>query len=514
MRSRTPKVLHRLAGRSLLGYALRAGAELRPQRLAVVVRHERDTVAAHAEDQLPGVVVVDQDDVPGTGRAVQCALGVLDAKAQAGSALLSGPDSQATGQLSGPVVVTAGDVPLLDSGTLNQMLEAHESGGNAITLLSTRLADPYGYGRVVRGADGDVVGVVEERDATEEQRAIDEINASVYVFDADVLRDALSRVDDRNDQGEVYLTDVVALAHRDGKKVRGIVADDPWCVEGVNDRVQLAAIAAELNRRIITDWMRAGVTVVDPATTWIDIDVVLSPDVTIHPGTQLHGTTTIGDGAVIGPDTTLRDVTVGQEASVVRTDAVSSRIGPRATVGPFSYLRPDTVLGEGGKIGAYVETKDAQIGAGSKVPHLSYVGDAEIGEDTNIGAASVFVNYDGVHKHRSKIGSGARTGSDNMFVAPVTVGDGAYTGAGTVVRFDVPAGALAINSISQRNIEGWVLRRRPGTPAAEAAQRALEGSDEHGLSPQARAERARGNQSDVVPRDGDASTESGSGTKR
>jgi len=514
MKSRTPKVLHHLAGRSLLGYALRAGAELRPERLAVVVRHERDVVAAHAEEELPGVVVVDQDEIPGTGRAVQCALGVLDAKAQAGAALLAGAGTQATGQISGPVVVTAGDVPLLDSGTLSQMLEAHEADGNAITLLSTRLADPHGYGRVVRGPDGDVVGVVEERDATEEQRAIDEINASVYVFDADVLRDALGQVDDRNAQGEVYLTDVVALAHRDGKRVRAIVAEDTWCVEGVNDRAQLAAIAAELNRRILTDWMREGVTIVDPATTWVDVDVVLSPDVTIHPGTQLHGETVVATGAVIGPDTTLQDVSVGEDASVVRTHAVRSQIGPRATVGPFSYLRPDTVLGEGGKIGAYVETKDAQIGAGSKIPHLSYVGDAEIGEGTNIGAASVFVNYDGVHKHRSKIGSGARTGSDNMFVAPVTVGDGAYTGAGTVVRYDVPPGALAVNSISQRNIEGWVLRRRPGTPAAEAAQKALEASEEHGLSPQARAELARGKHGDAGPRGGAASTDSGSDTER
>ncbi|HLT84742.1 MAG TPA: bifunctional UDP-N-acetylglucosamine diphosphorylase/glucosamine-1-phosphate N-acetyltransferase GlmU [Phototrophicaceae bacterium] len=515
MKSRTPKVLHRIAGRSLLGFALRAGAELEPQRLAVVVRHERDAVAAHAEEELPGVVVVDQDAIPGTGRAVQCALSVLDAKEQAGTALLSGDRAATHGSvISGSVVVTAGDVPLLDSGTLRELVEAHETDGNAVTLLTTRLPDPYGYGRVVRDESGDVVAVVEERDATPEQREIDEINASIYVFDAAVLRDALTQVDDANDQGEVYLTDVVALAHRAGKRVRALVVEDEWLVTGVNDRAQLAGIGAELNRRIVTDWMREGVTVVDPATTWIDVDVRLARDVTIHPGTQLHGATTVDEGAEIGPDTTLRDVVVGAEATVVRTHGFSARIGARATVGPFAYLRQDTVLGEDGKIGTFVETKDAQIGAGSKVPHLSYVGDAEIGEDTNIGAASVFVNYDGVNKHRSKVGSGARTGSDNMFIAPITVGDGAYTGAGTVLLKDVPPGALAINTTTQRNIEGWVLWRRPGTPSAEAASKALEGDGEQELSPQARAELARGNHGAAVPRDGHAPTDTGSSTER
>ncbi|MEE6288561.1 bifunctional UDP-N-acetylglucosamine diphosphorylase/glucosamine-1-phosphate N-acetyltransferase GlmU [Georgenia sp. MJ173] len=509
MKSRTPKVLHAIGGRSLLGFALAAGQELRPRRLAVVVRHERETVAAHATELVPGVVVVDQDQVPGTGRAVQCALGVLDAKEEAGRAHGGGTD-----RISGPVVVTAGDVPLLDAGTLGELLAAHEADGNAITLLSTRLADPSGYGRVVRGEDGGVTAVVEHRDATEEQREIDEINASVYVFDAEVLRDALGRVGTQNDQGEVYLTDVVALAHEDGKRVRAVVADDPWLVEGVNDRAQLAAIGAELNRRIVEDWMREGVTVVDPATTWIDVDVTLSQDVTILPGSQLHGTTTVGDGAEIGPDTTLRDVVVGAGAQVVRSHATAAEIGAGANVGPFAYLRPGTVLGDAGKIGTFVETKEARIGAGSKVPHLSYVGDAEIGEGTNIGAASVFVNYDGVAKHRTRIGSNARTGSDNMFVAPVTVGDGAYTGAGTVVRHDVPAGALAINTVNQRNIEGWVLRRRAGTPAADAAQAALDADAGRELSPQARAELARGNHGQAVPRDGNTTEQTGSGTDR
>ncbi len=240
-------------------------------------------------------------------------------------------------------------------------------------------------------------------------------------------------------------------------------------VEGVNDRLALATLGAELNRRVLEGWMRSGVTVVDPATTWVDVDVELAEDVTLLPGTQLHGTTTVASGATIGPDTTLTDVEVGAGATVVRTHGSLAVIGDGATVGPFSYLRPGTELGTKGKIGAFVETKNAQIGEGSKVPHLSYVGDATIGEHTNIGAASVTVNYDGVAKHRTVIGSYARTGADNMFVAPVTVGDGAYTAAGSVIVKDVPAGSLGVARAQQRNIDGWVERRWPDTPAAQAA---------------------------------------------
>jgi bifunctional UDP-N-acetylglucosamine pyrophosphorylase/glucosamine-1-phosphate N-acetyltransferase len=339
---------------------------------------------------------------------------------------------------------------------------------------------------------GHVTAVVEEKDADDAQRAITEINSSVYVFDAAVLRGALGRLGRDNAQGEVYLTDVLALAHADGGAVRAVRTDDPQLVEGVNDRVQLAVLRAELNRRLLDAWMRSGVTVVDPATTWVDVDVELARDVTLLPGTQLHGRTVVAAGATVGPDTTLTDVEVGAGATVVRTHGSGAVIGAGATVGPFAFLRPGTVLGDEGKIGTFVETKNASIGAGSKVPHLSYVGDATIGEQTNIGAATVFVNYDGVRKHHTTIGSFARTGSDNMFVAPVTVGDGAYTGAGSVIRRDVPPGALAVSAGAQRNIEGWVLRSRSGTPAAEAAARALAGRAEpDDLSPQARAELAR-----------------------
>lgn len=456
MRSATPKVLHTLAGRSMLAHALAAARSLDPERVTVVVRHGRDLVVDHLRQVDPEAIVADQDEVPGTGRAVQVALAALDER----------------GPLSGAVVVMAGDVPLLDGGTLAQLLAAHEDDGNAITVLTTEVADPTGYGRVLRGPDGGVVGIVEQKDASDEQRSVREVNTSTYVFDADVLRGALGRLGRENAAGEVYLTDVVALAHADGLRVRALRTDDPITVEGVNDRVQLAVLRAEYNRRILEDWMRAGVTVVDPATTWVDVDVDLAQDVTLLPGTQLHGATVVAQGATIGPDSTLTDCEVGPGASVVRSQATLAVIGPGALVGPFSYLRPGTVLGADGKIGAFVETKNSTIGTGSKVPHLSYIGDAEIGEGTNVGAASVTANYDGAHKNRTVIGSHVRIGVDTMLVAPVSVGDGAFTGAGTVVRRDVPPGALAVNATTQRNIDGWVQRTRPGSAAAEAAERA------------------------------------------
>lgn len=486
MRSATPKVLHPLGGRTMLGHALAAARDLAPADVVVVVRHGRERVAAHVRDVDPDALLADQDEIPGTGRAVQCALAVLDATMQARRA-----GGAPTGErVEGPVVIITADTPLLDSGTLEQLVAAHAADGNALTVLTAEVADPTGYGRILReSGTGEVTGIVEERDASAEERAVREINSSVYVVDAAVLRAALGRLGRDNAQGEVYLTDVLALARADGGAVRAVRVDDPWLVAGVNDRAQLAAVRAELNRRVLDDWMAGGVTVVDPATTWVDVTVELGRDVTILPGTQLHGATVLGDDVTVGPDTTLTDVVVGAGATVVRTHGSASQVGAGATVGPFAYLRPGTRLGERGKIGTFVETKNAEIGDGAKVPHLTYVGDATIGEGTNIGASSVFVNYDGVHKHRTTIGAHARTGSDTMFVAPVTVGDGAYTGAGTVVRRNVPPGALAVNSSPQRNVEGWVLRARPGTPSAAAAAAALDQADD--LSAQARAERDR-----------------------
>jgi bifunctional UDP-N-acetylglucosamine pyrophosphorylase / glucosamine-1-phosphate N-acetyltransferase len=392
----------------------------------------------------------------GTGHALACALSAL-------------PDP-----LTGTVLVSYGDVPLLEPDTLRELLAEHGARRAAVTVLTAVVDDPTGYGRMLRDPDGQVTGIVEHKDASDAQREIREINSGVYAFDATVLVDALGKLSTNNAQGELYLTDVLAIARREGRVVGALVCPDVWQVEGVNDRVQLAALAAEHNRRMTTRWMRAGVTMIDPATTWVDVDVTLAPDVVLEPNVQLRGHTEIGEGAVIGPDSTLTDVTVGAGATVARTHGSQSWIGPHASVGPFAYLRPGTRLGDKGKIGTFVEVKNSEIGTGSKVPHLSYVGDATIGEHSNIGAASVFVNYDGVRKHRSVVGSHVRMGSDNMYVAPLHVGDGAASGAGAVLRRDVPPGALAVSGGPQRNIEGWVLRRRAGTPAADAARQALD----------------------------------------
>ncbi|GAA2016090.1 bifunctional UDP-N-acetylglucosamine diphosphorylase/glucosamine-1-phosphate N-acetyltransferase GlmU [Brevibacterium samyangense] len=459
MKSTTPKVMHPIGGRSLLHHAIAAAAESAPEHLVVVLRHARDQVAEHvasiAEVVDRTVLVADQDDIPGTGRATECAL------------------TQLPGDLSGTVVVTYGDVPLLTAATLQRLVEFHEDSAHAVTVLSADVAQPRGYGRIVRDATGSLESIVEEKDATDSQKAITEINSGIYAFDAQVLRESLPQVGTENAQNEKYLTDVIRIAREAGKPVAALTTDDVWQVEGANDRAQLARLGKELNRRIVDDWMRAGVTIVDPDTTWIDADVVLHADVTILPGVQLHGACDIASGAHIGPDTTLTDTEVKADATVVRTHGQLAVIGERATVGPFAYLRPGTVLGDEGKIGTFVETKNAQIGLGSKVPHLTYVGDATIGEHSNIGASSVFVNYDGVNKHHTYVGNHVRTGSDTMFVAPVRVGDGAYSGAGTVIRKDVPAGALAQTVAPQRNVENWVLDKRPGTPAATAAQEAL-----------------------------------------
>jgi len=458
MRSGTPKVLHAIGGRTLIGHALAAARAVKPEHLAVVVRHGRDQVAEHVAQTVPEAVIADQDDVKGTARATWCGLRAIP------------------GPLEGAVLVTYGDVPLLDGDTLGALLARHAETGAAVTVLTATAADPTGYGRVLRDQDGAVTGIVEEKDADPAQRRIQEINSGIYAFDAGVLGAALERIDTRNAQGEMYLTDVVGIVRGDGGVVAALVTDDPIQVEGVNDRLQLATLGRELNRRWLRRWMLAGVTVVDPQTTWVDADVWLDSDVTLLPGVQLHGSTRVAGGAVVGPDTTLTDCQVGPGAHVVRSHGTGAVIEAGASVGPFSYLRAGTVLGADGKIGAFVETKNAQIGEHSKVPHLSYVGDATIGTGSNIGAATVFVNYDGVHKHHTVIGDHVRVGSDTMLVAPVSVGDGAYTAAGSVITSDVPPGAMAIARGVQRNVEGWVARRRPGSAAARAAA-AAQGAD-------------------------------------
>ncbi|GAB2758509.1 bifunctional UDP-N-acetylglucosamine diphosphorylase/glucosamine-1-phosphate N-acetyltransferase GlmU [Salinifilum aidingensis] len=459
MRSATPKVLHRLAGRPLLEHSVRAVAGVDPGELAVVVGHGRTAVTPHLDELSTSldrpIATAVQEQQLGTGHAVARGLEALD------------------GTSAGTVLVTCGDVPLLDSATMRALLEEHHDSGNAVTVLSAAVADPTGYGRLLRDAHGVVTGIVEQKDATDAQAEITEINSGVYAFDAFVLRDALARLSADNAQGEWYLTDVLAIARGAGRRVGALVCSDPWLVEGVNDRVQLANLGAELNRRLVESWMRSGVTVTDPSSAWLDCDVVLDRDVLLEPGVQLRAGTTVGEGATIGPDTTLTACTVHAGASVVRSHGERAEVGPEAQVGPFAFLRSGTQLRARSKAGSFVEAKNADIGTGTKVPHLTYVGDATIGEHSNIGAATVFVNYDGVDKHHTVIGSHARTGADNMFVAPVEVGDGSYTAAGSVITEDVPPGAMAVARGRQRNIEGWVAKRRPGTAADQAAQRAL-----------------------------------------
>ncbi|MFI1255671.1 bifunctional UDP-N-acetylglucosamine diphosphorylase/glucosamine-1-phosphate N-acetyltransferase GlmU [Streptomyces netropsis] len=463
MKSATPKVLHAICGRSLVGHVVAASRELDPEHLVVIVGHAREQVSAHLAEIDPATRTAVQYEQNGTGHAVRMGLESLS-------------DSGIV--LDGTVVVVCGDTPLLTGATLKALSDTHAADGNAVTVLTAEVPDSTGYGRIVRDAGtGAVTAIVEHKDATDAQRAIREINSGVFAFDAQLLTDALGKVRTDNSQGEEYLTDVLGILREAGHRVGAAVAGDHREILGINNRVQLAEARKLLNERLLHDAMMSGVTVVDPATTWVDVTVTFEPDALVQPGTQLLGATHVATGAEVGPNTRLKDTSVGAGAVVDNTVADSALIGEGATVGPYAYLRPGTKLGRKSKAGAYVEMKNADIGEGTKVPHLSYVGDATIGEYTNIGAASVFVNYDGVNKHHTTIGSHCRTGSDNMFVAPVTVGDGAYTAAGSVITKDVPPGSLAVARGQQRNIEGWVARKRPGSAAAQAASTARQEPD-------------------------------------
>ncbi|MDQ7910968.1 bifunctional UDP-N-acetylglucosamine diphosphorylase/glucosamine-1-phosphate N-acetyltransferase GlmU [Phytohabitans sp. ZYX-F-186] len=453
MKSALPKVLHPLLGRTLVGHVLAAAGGLEAQRTLVVVGHGADQVTAHLAEVAPAAEPVLQAVQHGTGHAVRIAI-------------------EAAGDVGDTVVVLNGDVPLLRPETVRDLVEAHEAAGLGATVLAAEVADPTGLGRIVRDESGRLERIVEERDATAEQRAIREINAGIYAFDGALLRAALGKLSTDNDQGEEYLTDVFGLLATDGRPVGVHVAADATETLGCNDRAELAGLRALLRDRVNRAWMRAGVTFLDPATAWVDVTVVLERDVVVDQNTQLRGTTSVAAGAAVGPDTTLVDSAVGAGASVVRAHVVGAEVGPDVAVGPYAYLRPGTRLARKSKVGTFVEVKNSEIGEGTKVPHLSYVGDATIGEQSNIGAASVFANYDGTHKNRTVIGSYVRGGVDTMYVAPVEVGDGAYTGAGTVVREDVPPGSLAVSAGAQRTFEGWTERKRPGTASAEAAARA------------------------------------------
>ncbi len=438
MRSSLPKMLHPVCGQPMVAWPILAAREAGAGRVAVIVSPGRDLSPA-----LPDAVeIVEQPQADGTGGAIRSALPLIEAAES--------------------VLVLSGDVPLIGTDTIAALLAAHEASPAAATMLTIELDDPAAYGRVVRGPAGDVERVVEAKaagDADASQLAIREINAGTYVFDAAPLAAAVAGLSNDNAQGEYYLPDVFPALREAGHTVAAHLADDLAVTMGINNRADLAAVEAEARSRILTAHMLAGVTVVDPASTWIDAGVEIGADARIEPGTSLRGATEIGGGAVVGPLTTLIDTAVGAGSTVLHSYLVECEVRDGCSVGPFAYLRPGAVLHDGAKAGTFVEIKNSEVGEGTKVPHLAYVGDAEIGPGSNLGAGTITANYDGFRKNRTVIGRDVRIGVDTMLVAPVEVGDSAYTGAGAVIKDDVPEGALAVSENAQRNIDGYAARK-------------------------------------------------------
>jgi bifunctional UDP-N-acetylglucosamine pyrophosphorylase/glucosamine-1-phosphate N-acetyltransferase len=442
MRSRVPKMLHDVCGRPLVGWPVAAATEAGAQRIVVVT-----APGQCLQEHLPeGTTTVVQPIADGTGGAVRAAIDAVE--------------PQAT------VVVLPGDVPLVTARTIADLVATHEREQAAATMATMVLADPTGYGRVVRDADGNVERVVETKkpgDATAAELRIDEVNSSIFAFDGDALRDAIATLTTDNAQQELYLPDVLPALRAQGRTVAAHVLQDPDTALGVNDRVQLAQVRAIAQRRIHDAHGRAGVTIVDPASTLIEVGVTIGEDTVVEPSSFLRGATTIGAGCTVGPLTTLIDATLHDDVKIPHSYVVSAEIRDGATVGPFAYLRPGTLLRERSKAGTFVEIKNSDVGVGTKVPHLSYIGDADIGEDTNLGAATITANYDGFNKHRTTIGSRVHTGVDTTLVAPVTVGDDAFTGANSAITKPVPDGALAIARERQTNHEGYAARKRDAT---------------------------------------------------
>ncbi len=436
MQSEMPKVLYEVAGRPLVSWVVDAVSELSPDEIVVVVGHGAEMV----RQVLPeGVTVVAQSEQLGTGHAVMVAL-------------------EAIGDVSGDtVLVVPGDTPLFLSGSLSALLDEHAKGASA-TLLTAVMPDPTGYGRVIRYGDR-VVQIVEERDVDEEQRRITEVAVSTYAFDGGALAGALADVEADNNQAEYYLTDVIETLAAPGT-VRAVAAADPLEVQGVNSQDQLAAVAAQMRRRINGDWMRAGVWMQDPERTYVDAGVALEAGVRLYADTQLAGGTKVVAGAEVGPHVFAVDSTIGAGARVWYAVLREAEVGEDAQVGPFASLRPGTVMAPGSKVGTFVETKQARIGSGSKVPHLSYMGDVTIGEDTNVGAGSITCNYDGREKYDTVIGDRVFIGSDTMLVAPVEIGNDAYTGAGSTITKDVAPGSLAVERSQQKEIRGYAAKRK------------------------------------------------------
>jgi bifunctional UDP-N-acetylglucosamine pyrophosphorylase / glucosamine-1-phosphate N-acetyltransferase len=444
MRSSTPKMLHPVCGRPMVAWPIIAAREATGDggNVAVITSPKQD-IAAGLPDTARIVAQLVSD---GTGGAVRAALPLIEEVET--------------------VLVLSGDVPLISAMTISGLLAAHAASGASATMLTIELGDPGSYGRVVRAPSGEVERVVEAKaagDATAEQLAIREINAGTYVFQAAPLAAALGELSNDNAQGEYYLPDVLPVLRDAGHAVTAHLTEDLAVTMGVNNRADLAAVEAEARRRLLTAHMLAGVTVVDPGSTWIDADVAIAADARIEPGTSLRGRTEVGAGSTIGPLSTLIDAKLGEDVSVPHSYLVECEVGDGANVGPFAYLRPGASLAPGSKVGTFVEVKNSRVGEGAKVPHLAYVGDADVGAGSNLGAGTITANYDGFRKHRTAIGRNVRIGVDTMLIAPVEVGDGAYTGAGAVIKGDVPEGALAVSENKQRNIEGYADRKAAET---------------------------------------------------
>ena len=437
MKSKKPKVAHEILGKPLVRWVADVARAAGAGRVVTVVGHGREVVEPIVADT---EIVVQQRRL-GTADAVLCC-----ADALAG--------------FEGSVVVLSGDCPLVTPETIRALIEERERTDAAVVVLTMDLPDPFGYGRIIRDGDGGLARIVEQKDASPEEAAVTECNAGFYCFEARALFDSLSQVGSDNAQGELYLTDVVAIAREAGLPVRALPADDPAECLGVNSRAQLAEAAKHLQRRINAHHLAAGVTMADPDLVWIGPDVRIDADVELLPMTMLFGATSVGEDSVVGPNARLTDTKVGRGCAIDETIAVGARVDDGATCGPRAYLRPGAHLCEGAKAGTHVEIKKSTVGKGSKVPHLSYVGDATIGEGVNLGAGTITCNYDGHRKFPTTIGDGAFVGSDTMLVAPVEVGDGAVVGAGSTITKDVPADALAVARARQRNIEGWAARKR------------------------------------------------------
>jgi UDP-N-acetylglucosamine diphosphorylase/glucosamine-1-phosphate N-acetyltransferase len=443
MRSSLPKMLHPVCGRAMVAWPILAAREAGAGRVAAIVSPGRD-ISVGLPDK---VEIVVQPEPDGTGGAVRAALPLIATSGET-------------------VLVLSGDVPLLSAETIAGLLEAHAASDAAATMLTIELDDPGSYGRVVRDPSGGVELVVEAKaagDASAEQLAIREVNAGTYVFDAAPLAEALAGLSHDNAQGEYYLPDVFPALREAGHSVAAHVADDLAVTMGVNDRADLAAVGAEARRRILEAHMLAGVTVVDPGSTWVDAGVEIAADARIEPGASLRGRTEVGAGSVVGPLTTLTDTRLGEGVTVPHSYLVECDVLDGCAVGPFAYLRPGALLERDAKAGSFVEIKNSRIGVGAKVPHLAYVGDAEVGQGSNLGAGTITANYDGFRKHRTVIGENVRIGVDTMLIAPVEVGDAAYTGAGAVIKDDVPEGALAVSENEQRNIDGYAERKAAET---------------------------------------------------